>query len=493
MPQTTKNELKLFDKVDENGKPCYEDGKQAENIVKMIFSDLKLSRQLISGKVAKALLIKKNPEVLKGMRTALQSMLDKLEADEDEHLRACDNQPDEVLNQKSVVIGNILSIYAFTEPNEGDELRVPVKVGDKWENVTYRVNRLKLTPDPLSDPYYAYGLSPVERNSKADSKLLFMGTYPIPTANGSRITKWVDLTPGQSVGEPLYKMGKKTLQHWINTENARNGEKVTAYGQSLGGSLSIIAHIEQPDKVRAEAYCPPALLPHLSWRYKKRLKGKAAPKDGINIYTQKNDFVFKIGMWLPKNSNIYRITPNKNSPSNKLFNHLKCYLATNPDKIEKLKYNEIVGKFIPVAYTIIWQTITIPMFIWNVIYMGLKSVVYPINYLMKTLTRDPEITDKAQKLGHKILAIIYDVLSRIVSLPFVVADFAITLAISAFATICFSIFSGINALGLSARNGLAKCRKHQPALGKLAPEKSSRRESTDNVEEKEEELPSPRR
>lgn len=430
----------LFDEVP----PQFVKGEEAKNLVKLIFSDLPASGDLLSTKSLKAFLFKKNDTLLGEMREALQDVLTHLHEDKDDHSATVENY-DSTLDLKKALIGHVLSIYAFTEPKQGETLNIPVEINGVWSSVEYKVEKIRLTAPALSEPYYAYGLVPVDKNIAAPSKLLFMGTYPIPTAGGSRITKWIDLVPGRSAGELMYDFSKEKLQNWINRQYEERGMPVDSIGQSLGGSLSLISHIEQPDKVNSEAYAPPALLQHLSKRYKKNLQQCGGKSGSVNIYTQKKDLVFDFGTWLPESANIFRITPNENSPVNRLFNHMKPYIAAMPARIERVDPKTVNGTAKRWLYTVIWQTLAVPYFIFNMLYMGLKAAVYPLNRLMEKITNDPLSSQydasKKQKPWQKVLGGIYDVVGRIITFPLLILELSLTLALTAVAFATLGTFA----------------------------------------------------
>jgi len=365
----------------------YKENDRHANIIKSIFSNLGFSSHLLSPSFLGSLLVRKDVSELMGLRLQIQGVLNRLFTQE-EILLDCCNVKDK-LNQKEILINNILSYYAFTEPLQNESLRVPTKVDGEWKMIEYRVDKIRLTSPVFSDPYYAYGLVPQHPNQNAGSKILYMGTNRTPTANGSRYSKFVDVIPGQSVGELLYRIGRNKIESWINEQYLYTKKKVTAIGTSMGGSVSLITHIENPDKVNSVAFNPPALLPHMSRVYKKRLNGKKPAQDAIKIYTQKLDFVPYLGVWFPENALMYRFTANKNFTPNKFNSHVKSYIAMDPSSIKRIFPAEKNGGFRRWAYTIVWQMVCVPFFFWNLLYMGLKALVYPANLLVGKMVNDP--------------------------------------------------------------------------------------------------------
>lgn len=445
-------EFTLFkDSTDlEAQKPQYKSGEAARNVVKWLFSDLAFSSKMITWEIFKALFIKRNPKVFGEMRAAVSEILTNLGTDTKNHTRQCANVSEQV-DLKEILIGNALCIYAFTEPNHNEKVTVPVKINNEWKGVEYQVKKIPLTPGAPTSPYYAYGLVPTDKTIGADSKILFMGTYPVPTARGARDTMTTDLFPGQGAGESVYRLGKKAIQSFVDEQHKETGKKVTSIGVSLGGSLSLYTHINQPDKVNARAYCPPALLAHSARAYKNNLKGKEAPKDGVKVFVQPNDFVFEVGTWIPENADVYQIVPNKNTTTNKLYNHMKAYSGMDPEAIIKLDPKQLNNTFRRWSYTILWQTLSIPYFLWNMIYMGLKLLVYPLNRLMAHITNDPyyDVDDsnpKEQKTWQKVVGGAYNVLAALIALPFVLVDLAVTTSVAVLSMVLFSIMHGVSTI-----------------------------------------------
>lgn len=450
------SEFDLFDHS-KGGDVTYNKDQHARNLVKWLFSDLKLSKQIISPQVIKALLIKKDFKYLDGVASVIQEALENLAKDPSDHIIQC-QAPDgsvEAINQKDIVIGNLLSIYALLcEPANNDKLFVPVQVNNQWERVEYRVKRIQLTPAAFGEPYFAYGLEP--KNKAADAKLLFGGTNPIPTATGSLMTMIMDLFPGMSAGRFAYNMSKKNIQHWVKQQYSNSGSKVkvTAAGVSLGGSLSLIAHIEQPTMVNARAYVPPGLLANEATRYEKRKKEAGitdVDKDAVKIYTQANDFVFRVGTYFPESADIYEISPNENAPKNKLYNHMKCFMAGSPVSMRKLDNEKVNNTFQRWFYTLLWQTLAVPFIAWSAIYITLKVLTYPLRTLINKINGDVDADQKNRNinisLGQKIFGGVLKVLAAIIVAPIVVANLAITLALGTIALVAFGLFNGIGYVG----------------------------------------------
>ena len=123
--------------------------------------------------------------------------------------------------------------------------------------IQYFIEKIKLTSGWFSAPYYAYGLRTHAYDDHV-SYLIFPGTTT-PSDNGFLAGLLADTYPWGAIGTQLYKRGQQKIQQWINSEYQRTNRRVMCVGQSLGGAMSIHAHIHQPSKVDFFVVNPPSL------------------------------------------------------------------------------------------------------------------------------------------------------------------------------------------------------------------------------------------
>src|SRR5207249_2582946 len=151
-----------------------------------------------SKRVYQALFYKKDVDFLRAVQDELELVMLQLakklqQAPDSEQERLCE-----------MLVSSILSIYPFLEPLP-QMLKVAQKINGEWKLVCYDVERLALTPERLSSPMTAFGLTAKD----AQALLLFMGT-PQPTASGSFLSVWTDLVPGMMVGELAFHLFAKS-------------------------------------------------------------------------------------------------------------------------------------------------------------------------------------------------------------------------------------------------------------------------------------------
>ncbi|MBS0654896.1 MAG: hypothetical protein JSR46_03890 [Verrucomicrobia bacterium] len=277
---------------------------EAKNFVKFLFSSQPYSSRLVSRRARKALLYKRDPELLLAIQNELQEL----------SKRAVQSTEDVAL--ANLVIGRILALYPFLEPTTA--LEVPVRINEKWEIVTYALERLELSWLSLGSPLTAFGLTA----PSFPSLLLLMGTPP-PTISGTLLSVWTDFVPGGAVGELAFSLfAKKRIKAWLDKQSA----PVMLYGQSLGAALAlhtVCAFDEKIDSVHA--YCSPAL----HRRSLSRFTGHAK----VKIYWHKGDIVPLVGRGFhPLWKMVFIASAERQTP---FFAHIRVVPALSPFSIEE--------------------------------------------------------------------------------------------------------------------------------------------------------------
>jgi Putative esterase len=316
VPQVYKDEPKL------------KRGEDVKNLVKFLYTDIGISSEIISINSVKALLIRNNKPLLhatlKEFERVSQKIVEKLNSKT--HISPHKQMLTEIF------IGNLLAIVPYCEPDDGQIVSFPQYINNKWQSVSYSIDRIQLTPNELGDPLYAYGLVPVE-NKSAPPLLLFMGTPP-STSTGAKLAEWIDFAPGYAIGEIAYEYAEDKLVNWINNANKQCEKKVQLYGQSLGGSLSLICASTHPDKIgKVFAYNPPAPTDKILSRYKVNSDGIVPPQ--VNVYNQKNDLVCSLGNGWDKSWNVYRVIPQQKKPF-LFFAHIQGFTGQKNVLVHKI-------------------------------------------------------------------------------------------------------------------------------------------------------------
>ncbi len=265
---------------------------KAENIVKALMGG-QLNLDMVTMDLVRAVLVEKDHSFMAGFQQGLNGVLEQIW----EKLQATPNDP-----FLEILIGAVLSLYPFCEPEKGTRLNVPRKIKDEWKLVEFEINMLNLTPDSPS-PIPAYALTPF---NKTKPILIFRGT-PQPSASGSLHATLSDIIPGYSVGEYIYeKSAKDIIQNWVN-EAFKDFEKVDLFGTSLGGSLSLITMAWQPDKIgEVRIYGPASLQGHAMAIYEKHIE-KLEDRPKVYVYWNKGDSVPFVGEGFHKDWNLYKL------------------------------------------------------------------------------------------------------------------------------------------------------------------------------------------
>ncbi len=269
----------------------------AENIIKVLmgapFSSIDFTSELLKG-----VLWNQNRELLEGFLECLQQKI--VEASKELQK---ENLPQNEEIMLVAALGNLLSLIPFAEPDPGFILTVPQRIVGKWTDVKYRSETLLLTPKKYGSQVPAIGLKPVE-NNEAAPLLLFRGT-PQPSASGAIPATFSDTIPFYSVGEYIYEnYSKELIQDWVN----KCEKKVKLYGQSLGGSLSLITLVNQPEKIsEVFVYGSPSLLKSTMKNYESNLRKCSGDVPRVHIYWNHRDIVPLTGHGFHKNWNLHKV------------------------------------------------------------------------------------------------------------------------------------------------------------------------------------------
>jgi pimeloyl-ACP methyl ester carboxylesterase len=226
-----------------------------------------------------AIVWKKNPEVLALGR----DLLNKIFVNMFEEMNKKRLSSEKSFHME-IIIGDLLSLYPFIGPKDGEELKIPVKIDEKWELVTYNVQTIHLTPEWMGSPLVAFGLN-AKTHPDAPPLLLFKGTT-YPTDEGFSLSLLTDLNPGASVGAYVFRLGQQKIKGWLDTHAQE--KKAIIYGKSLGGSQAWRTALYFPDQVqKVMSYSSPGFSSRDLKRLNHIQKLKSIPE--INIFCQPND------------------------------------------------------------------------------------------------------------------------------------------------------------------------------------------------------------
>lgn len=254
-------------------------------------------KDLLSLRVLWAVFIKRDHELVKGMRLAFQQGFDHLfDQLRDRELT------DEQFRQAQFYISNCLTLLPFADLTPYESFAIPQYVDNQWKKVDYKVTPIELTPTKGfrklfisdADRVFAYGLEPIV-DQDATSHLIFMGTtypagqgfyYQVPAADSEAFE-----TPGKS----LLRYSHRKIGGWADKQN-----DVHVCGTSLGGSLSLLAAALMGEKFsRVDALNPTGLYkPWRPTRYDRWHEIENKPQ--VFVQKQGNDPVSKFARWKPE-------------------------------------------------------------------------------------------------------------------------------------------------------------------------------------------------
>lgn len=227
----------------------------------------------------KAVVWKRNPEVLKEGRVLLNKIFENMF----EELQQKNLSQNESFHLE-MIIGDLLSLYPFLGPEEKEILSVPLQLDGKWQLIPYQINPIHLTPPWMGSPLEAFGLAP--QNPKAPPLLLFKGTT-YPTDKGFSLSLITDFNPAASVGSYAFRSGRKKIQKWLEAHTAN--KRAILYGKSLGGAQAWRTALYFPEQIdKVLAYGAPGLSSRDVKKWN-RIQKNATHLPEIQVFCQKGD------------------------------------------------------------------------------------------------------------------------------------------------------------------------------------------------------------
>jgi hypothetical protein len=252
-------------------------------------------KKLISLRVLNAVLVKRDPELLHGMRLGLQEGFGHVF----EQLKQAGPLDAATQEQANLFISNCLTLLPYTDPTPHEYISMPQFINGAWTLVDYQVTPIELTPTRgfdaafirEDDRVFAYGLSPLT-DKHAEPHLVFMGTT-YPAGQGFHSTVYTDLEGFETAGKKLYRSGHHKIAEWLDHQD----KKTHVCGSSLGGALSLLLAIHQGEKLsRVDALNPPGL--YEPWKKSKFDRwDECAEKPQVVVQKQGNDPVSAFGVW----------------------------------------------------------------------------------------------------------------------------------------------------------------------------------------------------
>lgn len=278
----------------------------ARNALRVLMMGWQDIRGLLSQRVLRAVFIKRDPALLRGMRSAFQQGFDHVYS-QLQYAELTELQ----FNQAQLFLSNCLTILPFADITPFESFKIPQFVQGHWQQIEYKVTPIELTPVTGfkalflndADRVFAYGLEPME-SVLAESHLIFMGTT-YPAGQGFITQLNTDFEPFETAGQTLYQSGHKRIEAWLDRQAYK---KTHVCGISLGGSLALLLALDQGDKLsRVDALNPVGIYD--SWKKSPfDLWDSLNAKPDVFIQKQGNDPVSWIGVW-KKDWHVLQVSP----------------------------------------------------------------------------------------------------------------------------------------------------------------------------------------
>lgn len=320
-------ELHFFDSADfetpQNKNSPEESAVIARNALRMLMMGWRSDwKKVLSWRVFKAIFIKRDHELLRGMRLAFQQGFSHIF----KQLEFSELSPAQC-NQAQLFISNCLAFLPFSDITPYESFAIPQWIDNKWQLIEYKVVPIELTPHKGlqrvvmedGDRVFAYGLEPLT-NRRAQPHLIFMGTT-YPAGQGFHTQINTDLEGFETPGKFLYRASRDKIKQWLD----RQRQKVHVCGISLGGALSLLLAIDQGEKLaRVDALNPPGL--YEPWR-KSRFDhwDELEEKPQVFIQKQANDRVSGFGIWKKEWRVLHVLPPEAKKGPNSLVDHAINY------------------------------------------------------------------------------------------------------------------------------------------------------------------------
>lgn len=339
-----------------------EEERDIQNVIKYMFYDIPISRELINLNNIKAIFFKKNPLFLSQARNEFQNIFNYF------FQELKNKKHDELVIE--MLLGNILSFYCYMQPIHNELITVPQKIGDKWKEIPFRVEKIKLTPFIFGSPIFAYGLKPL---SKEGSPIFLCKGTTYPQDTGFLASIMTDFTPFFSVGGLIYLFYKNKVSKWIDDAYKEHKTKLRIYGQSLGGASAYHIALDNSSKVTVFGYVPPGLLTLTVHKY------QDTPITG-KIFCHENDFVHLIGKH-PKGIEFYKIITT--APRNKFTAHSRAF-GSEEVLVLKVDENKENARLIRMVLEILHQMLSFVVFIPTFVLKSFTVIIcYPFSYFKK--------------------------------------------------------------------------------------------------------------
>lgn len=353
---------------------------------KMLMGGEYKKSDVITWRTFVAVCIKKDPGLLEKVRDHTKNVLRHIYGQIEAQQKELENLQGALLNLEAI-ISNILAFYAYFDPQEKEQISVPVCTKGQWEMVDYTVHRIPLTPRWLGSSMTAFGLTSIGEGHPP--LLLFKGTT-YATDDGFLLSLLSDINPFASPGSYALCMGKSKILNWCDKL-----PKVRVIGQSLGGTLSQLTASRLSSCVeKVYPINPTALLGYELWswnKYRTNLtqQGKANEVPEVTPLFQDGDTVPLAGkVWGKGWNTVCVVGPKKKNP---LLSHLQCNAAMKDCLMLKVNPERDAQKASRKRMSTAHMILSVPMFIVGCVFLTVYLIISRICALVAFLfTRKPK-------------------------------------------------------------------------------------------------------
>lgn len=282
-----------------------------------------------------------------------------------------------------MVVGELLSLYPFLAPVQGEKISIPMLVQGEWKLIPYVVDEISMAPTWMGSPLTAYGLHSEEKG--APPILLYKGTTYFAD-KGAFQSILTDFNPLASVGRYGFRMGKGSIKKWLDANTT--DKKAVVYGKSLGGAQAWRTALHFPKQVdKVMAYGAPGFFPDERSRLRSLEKKGELPT--LNFFCQANDYVPYSDLSSDKGVNYYEVLGGK-IKGNPIGAHADVYATHARSAVLRMEPETIASGWKRTAVT--------------VTRLAFSLFFVPLLWIYAAKTAFTHIIDLAQKARVRLVA-----------------------------------------------------------------------------------------
>lgn len=345
---------------------------------------MKLLKQPV---LLKAIIWKKDPELLREARELVQQMFEDIYAE----ITSRDQLTYDESLHFEIIIGEILSLLPFLRPEHGKEIQIPIQIDHQWRMANYEIEKIQITPKWMGSPYTSFGLIPknfiphddvvLEENLPLPPPIFLSKGTTFPTDPGFLLSLLMDINPFASVGFYGFFFGKDKIKDRLDEYTDNGINPAINYGKSLGGAQSWRIALYFPDRIaKVMAFGAPGFS---FWDKRKLAKiQQDRVKPEINFFNQENDPVPFVDRASSGGVNYYQVLSGK--PQKGVLAHAHMYSTHENSTILFNRYFHKEKKWKRLALNLTVIVLSLVVF---PIFLSLYVVYNTINQARKFLNK----------------------------------------------------------------------------------------------------------